>query len=88
MMHQTSETDAPLREVTLRDVIADCGGASVVAAALNLAKTTIYDWARQGRVPDSDLKTSDGTNYSDAIAGLQQEGRLTAAQIRRLGRRL
>ena len=78
----------PLRPTTLRDVIKDCGGASVVAEALGVAVTTVYDWSRRGRVPDSDLKASGGTTYSDQLADLQNTGRLSASVIRRLGRRI
>lgn len=78
----------PLRRVCLRDVLTDCGGAAAVAKALGVAKTTVHDWARRGRVPDSDLKEAGGTTYSDEIARLQKRGALTGSQIRRLGRRL
>lgn len=84
----SSHEQVPLRPVTLRDVISDCGGFSVVADALDMAVTTVYDWSRRGRVPDSDLKPKGGTSYSDQLAKMQREGKLSAAVIRRLGRRL
>lgn len=85
---QSNHEDIPLRPITLRDVISDCGGFSVVAEALDVAVTTVYDWSRRGRVPDSDLKPEGGTVYSDKIANLQRVGKLSPSTIRRLGRRL
>lgn len=85
---QSSQEQVPLRPVTLRDVISDCGGFSVVAEALDVAVTTVYDWSRRGRVPDSDLKQDGGTSYSDKIASLQRIGKLSPSSIRRLGRRI
>lgn len=80
----------PLRPITLRDVFKDCGGPSTVAEQLGVAITTVYDWQRKGRVPDSDLKDADqgGTAYSDSIAKIQRSGSLSPRDIRRLGRRL
>ncbi|SFU86284.1 hypothetical protein SAMN04487955_11167 [Halomonas korlensis] len=79
-----------LRPVTLRDVLIDCGGPAQVAKQLGLAVTTVYDWSRKGRVPDSDLKhvQSGGTTYSDSISSLQRTGGLAPSAIRRMGRRL
>lgn len=85
-----SADSVPVRPITLRDVLADCGGPLAVAKKLRVAPTTIYTWSRAGRVPDSDLKTSEngGTTYSDQLADMQKAGSLTGGAIRRLGRRL
>lgn len=84
------DSSTPLRPVTLRDVLIDCGGPAQVAKQLGLAVTTVYGWSRKGRIPDSDLKhvPSGGTTYSDAISSMQRTGGLTPSAIRRLGRRL
>lgn len=78
----------PLRPVTLRDVLIDCGGPGAVAEELSLARTTVYDWSRKGRVPDSDLLEVGGTTYSDTIARMQKTLKLSPSAIRKLGRRL
>lgn len=74
---------APTRPVTLRDVLLDCGGPLKVASAFGLAASTVYGWSRQGHVPLSDLQGK--TTYSEKLAEMQIEGRLAAAEIRRLG---
>ncbi|KAA0014407.1 helix-turn-helix domain-containing protein [Billgrantia pellis] len=80
--------EIPLRPVTLRDVLIDCGGPAAVAEKLSLALTTVYDWSRKGRVPDSDLREAGGTDYSETIASMQKTMQLTPSAIRRLGRRI
>lgn len=87
-VYPESPDQVPLRPVTLRDVINDCGGPAAVAEELKVAISTVADWARRGRVPDSDLKIEGGTTYSDQIARMQRTGRLSPTVIRRLGRRL
>lgn len=82
------EVDVPLRPIALYDVIKDCGGPNTVAKRLGVSPTTVTDWSRRGRIPDSDLRLEGGTNYSDQLADMQREGTLSAAVIRRLGRRL
>ena len=83
-----ADHDVPLRPITLYDVIKDCGGPNAVADLLSVSPSTVTDWTRRGRIPDSDLRLEGGTNYSDQLAEMQREGNLSAAVIRRLGRRL
>lgn len=69
---------------TLDDVIQDCGGYAAVARALKLKRASVWEWVnRHGRLPWTEL---DGrTDYSRVLAGMQQQGCLTADEIRRLG---
>ncbi|MFI0474648.1 hypothetical protein ACGLWX_18200 [Halomonas sp. HMF6819] len=76
------------RPVTLRDVIKDCGGATHVAKKLEVSVPSVYEWIGKGHLPYSDLRLEGATTYSDQLSQLQQKGRLSAAAIRRLGRRL
>ena len=76
----------PTRPVTLRDVIKDCGGASVVASGIGVAAPSVYGWMSQGHLPLSELHGK--TNYSDQLAAMQRSMRLSAVEIRRLGLRL
>lgn len=84
----SADVSVPTRPVTLRDVIKDCGGALLVAEKLGISSPSVYGWVGQGHLPDSDLRLEGGTNYSDQLAKMQREGALSAAVIRRLGRRL
>lgn len=87
--NEAGELGIPTRPVTLRDVIQDCGGTPFAASELGLSIQSVYFWIRQGRVPDSDLKTGKGrTTYADTLASMQRTGTLSAAQIRLLGRQL
>lgn len=74
---------AEAREVTLSDVIRDCGGYAEVARALGLGRAAVYAWGRRGRMPWSEL---DGrTDYSRVLASMQRCGRKSADEIRRIG---
>ncbi len=68
---------------TLAAVLQDCGGYAKVSRKLGLKRASVWEWARNGRLPWSEL---DGrTDYSSEIAGMQRTGTLTADEIRRLG---
>lgn len=81
-----SSLSVPTRPITLRDVIKDCGGVSDVAPRLGVSAPSIYGWVSQGHLPLSDLQGR--TNYSETLASMQREGKLSAAEIRRIGLRL
>ncbi|MDX1467284.1 MAG: DNA-binding protein [Halomonas sp.] len=75
-----------MADTTLEQLITDCGGPTAVGNALGIKAQSICDWMEKGRLPWTEL---DGrTAYSDRIAKMQQTGKLTARQIRRLGLRL
>ena len=71
------------KDLSLSDVIADCGGPVPVAKALGFAHQSVREWIDNGHLPLSELKGR--TNYSDKLARMQQKGKLTAAQIKRIG---
>lgn len=71
---------------TLREVIKDCGGVSAVARRFQRSNQSVDEWMQRGHLPFSDLKGK--TTYSEELAEMQQEGSLTAAEIRRIGFRL
>lgn len=70
----------------LEALIYDCGGPERVAEATGLAKTSIWGWIGRGHLPLTDVKGK--TRYSELLAGMQRKGRMTAADIRRIGLRL
>lgn len=70
---------------TLREVIADCGGAGPVAKRLRCSRQYIHEWMDKGHVPLSELKINGGTRYSEVLAEMQQAGNLTADEIRLIG---
>ena len=72
--------------VTLRDLIKDCGGPSVVARRLQRTPQAVHKMMRQGHLPLTELQGK--TAYSEALASMQKEGSLSAAEIRRIGFRL
>lgn len=71
---------------TLKDIIADCGGITVVAKRLKRSNQSVHEWVQNGHLPLSDLKGR--TKYSETLSAMQNELSLTAADIRRLGLRV
>lgn len=71
---------------SLTDVIYDCGGPVPVARELGKAHQSVREWLVNGHLPLSELKGR--TNYSEKLARMQKAGRLTAAQIKLIGRNL
>lgn len=74
------------KQLTLKDVIADCGGVTSVAKRLKRSNQYVHEWIQKGHLPLSDLKGR--TTYSETLASMQNELSLTAAEIRRLGLRV
>ncbi len=72
--------------MTIRDLITDCGGVTLVARALGRSNQYVHEWIQRGHLPLSDLKGR--TDYSEQLARMQQTGRLTPVEIRRIGLRL
>lgn len=72
--------------MTIRDLITDCGGVTRVAKTLGRSNQYVHEWIQKGHLPLSDLKGR--TDYSEQLAGMQQKGKLSPAEIRRIGLRL
>jgi hypothetical protein len=70
----------------LEAVIYDCGGPERVYRVAKISKQSVWQWMRLGRLPASDLRGS--TKYSEMLAGMQKQGRLSPAEIRRIGYRV
>lgn len=71
---------------TLDQLIDDCNGPTAVGRELGIKAQSVCEWIEKGRMPWTEL---DGrTAYSEIIAGMQQKGSLSAAEIRRIGLRL
>ncbi|MDT8895454.1 hypothetical protein RSO41_12385 [Halomonas sp. I1] len=71
---------------SLKDVINDCGGAPAVAKRLRRSNQYVHEWLQRGHLPLSEL--TGRTRYSETLASMQREGKLSAAEIRRIGLRL
>lgn len=71
---------------SLKDVINDCGGAPAVAKRLNRSNQYVHEWLQRGHLPLSEL--TGRTRYSETLASMQREGKLSASEIRRIGLRL
>lgn len=67
----------------LEDLFHDCGGIPAVSQALGKARQSVWEWGKRGYLPTTELKGS--TQYSEKLADMQQKGKLTPAQIRRIG---
>ncbi len=72
--------------MTIRDLITDCGGVTRVAKAVGRSNQYVHEWIQRGHLPLSELKGR--TDYSEKLAGMQQEGSLSPVDIRRIGLRL
>lgn len=70
----------------LEALIYDCGGPERVYRAAGVSKQSVWQWIRMGRLPASDLRGN--TEYSELLAGMQRQGRMSAVAIRSIGYRL
>lgn len=84
--NEEQKSSPPLRPVTLRDVVKDCGGVASVAKSIGVSVPSVYGWLSQGHLPLSELHGK--TTYSDQLSLLQTTMNLTAVEIRRLGLRI
>ncbi len=65
--------------MSLRDVIEDCGGFSVVAQRLGCTYQNVHKMVARGCLPDCDRHER---KRGEILAGMQQKGRLTPDEIR------
>lgn len=72
--------------MSLQDLIKDCGGVRAVAERLGCSTQNVHKMLQAGHLPLSEL--TGRTRYSETLARMQQQGKLTPAEIRRIGLRL
>lgn len=70
-------------QTALEKLFNDCGGTRVVSGALGKARQSVWEWGKRGRLPLSEVKGT--TDYSKTLAKMQKTGKLSAAEIRRIG---
>lgn len=70
-------------QTALEELFHDCGGIRVVSEALGKARQSVWEWGKRGYLPTTELKGS--TTYSEKLAEMQKSGKLSPAEIRRIG---